>query len=309
MKNFILTTITIAVAITGSHAQGKKVGNIYTFESDGNGFNTKTIFYDDGKEVVAFDAQFTPGVARQAIEFLRSKTKNPIKFLVVTHPNPDKFNGISAFKEAGAKVVMSALSARNMPQIHEYKKYYFVNIAKSFTDETYPHLPTADITFNDTHSLQMAGGGKVELKELGMSGISTNQTVASITTHNALVVGDLVHHHAHAWLEGPIVDGKPKFSSQNWIKCLEFIQQNYKGTVDVFGGRGDVDLLSKVVPAQIAYLNTAVKITKEYVNATVAAKAEIDYGKLQTIFEAKFPDYRLGYMIAYGAYGIAASVQ
>src|SRR5262245_36344102 len=68
-------------------------GKMYAYESDGNGFNTKNFFYDNGEEVVVFDTQFTPDLAEKSIAFLRTKTANPITYVVVTHPNPDKFNG------------------------------------------------------------------------------------------------------------------------------------------------------------------------------------------------------------------------
>ncbi len=70
---------------------------IYVFESDANGFNTKTIFYDNGTEVIAVDAQFTEDLAEKAISFFSERTQNLITYLLVSHPNPDKFNGISVF--------------------------------------------------------------------------------------------------------------------------------------------------------------------------------------------------------------------
>src|SRR5688500_2701692 len=80
---------------------------LITFESDGNGFNTKTFFYDTGREVIAFDSQFTPDQAQLAIAKLRAETNSPIRYLVVTHPNPDKFNATKVFQDDGARVVMS----------------------------------------------------------------------------------------------------------------------------------------------------------------------------------------------------------
>src|SRR2546430_2474126 len=75
-------------------AQSKAAQKMYVYESDANGFNTKTIFYDNGEEVVAFDTQFTPELARKAIDYLRTQTSRPLTYAVITHPNPDKFNGM-----------------------------------------------------------------------------------------------------------------------------------------------------------------------------------------------------------------------
>lgn len=307
LNQVVNTLIFICLATLSAFAQTK--GAIYTFESDGNGFNTNTIFYDDGKEVVAFDAQFTPALAQMAIDFIRSKTKSPVKYLVITHPNPDKFNGIPAFKAIGAKVIMSKLSAANLEAVHNYKKYYFVEVAKMFTNETYPSLPSADFTFDESYTLAMANGGKVVLTEIKKRGISTNQTIAFITKQNALVVGDLVHHQAHAWLEGPIIQGAATYNGESWINVLKYIQSNFKADVKVYGGRGTNGAVSTVIPQQIIYLQTAQKLVSEYVNTLGGDVSKADYAQLQKSFEKAFPDYSLGYMIAYGAYGIVASIK
>lgn len=305
---FIIATLVFTIMTTIT-TNAKSIGKIYVFESDANGFNTKTVFYDDGKEVVAFDAQFTEETAQKAIDFLRTKTQNPIKYLVITHPNPDKFNGIPAFKKVGATVIMSKLSANNIEAVHNYKKYYFVEMAKMFTNETYPKLPSADITFDENYEIKLVNGGKIILTELHKSGIATNQTVAFIETANAIVVGDLVHHNAHAWLEGPIVNGNTTYIGKNWIEVLKTIQKKFVGTTIVYGGRGEAGKLSVVIPQQIAYLETAEKISNEYLASIGGDKTKVDYAQLQKIFEKTFPNYALGYMINYGAYGIVSSLK
>ncbi|HEU0113953.1 MAG TPA: MBL fold metallo-hydrolase, partial [Thermomicrobiales bacterium] len=181
-------------------------GRLLIFESDANGFNTKTFFYDTGDRVVAFDTQFTPDLAKQAIAALRAVTDNPIAYAVISHPNPDKFNGIPAFQAAGAKAVASRATAEAMPGVQAYKKAFFVG-AGMFTDATYPALGAIDQSFSGTTTLDLGSGKRVELRELAQPGVSSTQTVAFIPEVNALIVGDLVHHRAHAWLEGGIVNG------------------------------------------------------------------------------------------------------
>jgi glyoxylase-like metal-dependent hydrolase (beta-lactamase superfamily II) len=87
-------TLVACASSGGLIRPGAPRGEVFAFESDAGGFNTRTWFYDDGQELVAFDAQFTPELARQAIAFARARTAHPIRTLVITHPNPDKFNGM-----------------------------------------------------------------------------------------------------------------------------------------------------------------------------------------------------------------------
>lgn len=313
MKNLLIISILILLNIPFLKANTfADTGKIYVFESDANGFNTKTVFYDDGKEVIAFDAQFTEQAAQQAIDFLKTKTTHPIKWLVITHPNPDKFNGIATFKKIGVKVIMSKLTAQNLKAVHAYKKYYFVEIAKMFTEATYPQLSTPDITFDETYELKTTKGNII-LKELKQSGVSNNQTLAFIKSSNALIVGDLVHYKAHAWLEGPIENGKTAYNAQNWLNVLKKLQKNYAKDITVYGGRGEAGNLEIVITQQIQYLEKATQITKTYIESLSGAtwaekKAKVDYKVLTQIFEQTFPNYGLSYMITYGAYGLVASL-
>ena len=84
-----------------------KVGTLEVFTSGADGFDTHSYYYDTGQEVVVFGAQFTPGLAKQVVAHIQARTASPIRYLVLTHPNPDKFNGARVFQALGAKVVAS----------------------------------------------------------------------------------------------------------------------------------------------------------------------------------------------------------
>jgi glyoxylase-like metal-dependent hydrolase (beta-lactamase superfamily II) len=119
-----LVTPAATVLVAPTHrasAAAASAGQLSTFENDEAGFNTKTFFYDTGEAVIAFDTQFTPEFAEQAIAYLRTQTANPLAYAVITHPNPDKFNGLTAFQEAGARVVASRATVEAMPVIFRGK--------------------------------------------------------------------------------------------------------------------------------------------------------------------------------------------
>src|SRR5215217_9146441 len=195
-RNFLIFTVvfmltTLAVALSPARAQeaspvtGADGGALYTYDSGEAGFFTKTYFYDTGSEVVAFDAQFTPELAEAAIASLREQTANPITYLVITHPNPDKFNGAPAFQKEGAAVIASEATEAAIPGVHDYKKAGFVGMGM-FTEATYPQQAEVDETFRDTMTLQLGDGKTVELAELSEPGVSSTQTVAFIPELDAL---------------------------------------------------------------------------------------------------------------------------
>lgn len=284
-----------------------------TFTSDAAGFDTHSFWLDTGREVVVFDAQFTEALAEKLIAEIRQKTKSPIRFVVVTHPNPDKFNGARAFQAIGAKVVASERTKKAIPGVHAYKKYYFVNVAKSFTEATYPAEAHVDITFRGDYELPLRGNTKVKLHELKHSGVSTTQTVAFVPQRNALVVGDLVHHEAHAWLEGGIVDGKPAPDLASWKKALDELRA-YRGAT-VYGGRGQTAKVEEAVCAEKEYLDRMNALIAKYVADLGPAKTELagpnageHYKKIAELAADEFPGYALPYMIEYGAYGLVNAI-
>lgn len=310
-----MKTKLFAVALTLATAAGASPKPaVYAFESDANGFNTRNYFYDTGREVVAFDTQFTPELAKQSIAFLKTKTNHPITYVVITHPNPDKFNGLAEFQKEGAQVIASRSTADAMAGTHAYKKYFFVQIAKMFTEATYPKLGTPDRLFEGTETLKLAGGHNVELRELARPGISSTQTVAYLPDVEGLVVGDLVHNKSHAWLEGGIVAGAAKPEIQGWIADLQELAQRYPATARVLGGRGAEMSLTDSVAFQVDYLRRAEKLVESYLAKLGARKDELKtaqagthYAALKVEFEKEFPGLGLSYLIEYGVYGLVNS--
>ncbi|MBK7963555.1 MAG: MBL fold metallo-hydrolase [Bdellovibrionales bacterium] len=319
MKTKTMMTMTLAattfssLACTSTQAlNSNPVGRIIEFKSGPEGFDTRTFFYEGSQEVVAFDAQFTPELARQSIQHLRTFTKKPISWLVITHPNPDKFNGASVFKkEEGTKIISSQATADAIPGVHAYKKYYFVNMAKMFTSENYPEPVSVDEVFKEQLTITLHGGEKIELKEFNRPGVSSNQTVALIPKRKALFVGDLIHDQAHAWLEGGIVQGKPAPQMASWISLLQDLQNDFSPGTKVFGGRGQTTTLLAGAEAQIAYLKKAKVLVRNYILGLGRQRVELaneqagaHYKKLAEIFAKEFPECSLSYMIEYGIYGL-----
>lgn len=292
---------------------GRELG---VFTSDSAGFDTHSYYLDTGREVVVFDAQFTEPLAEQLIARIRKETASPIRYVVVTHPNPDKFNGAGAFQRIGAKVVSSQATAQAIPTVHAYKKYYFTQVAKSFTDATYPPEAHVDQTFTGALDLPLEGGARVELRELKNAGVSTTQTVAYVPASRSLVVGDLVHHGVHAWLEGGIVGGQPRPDLASWQRALTELAQYPDATV--YGGRGGAAPVAQAVRDQAAYLTKLEAIVTQYV-ADLAAqgkKAELadpalsgaHYDAIMKKAQEAFPGYGLAYMIQYGVYGLVNAI-
>lgn len=306
---FALNTLA-ALALVANAAQA---GTLHTFTSDAHGFNTHSVWYDDGKEVTVVDTQFTPAYAEQLIADIRKQTRSPITRVIVTHPNPDKFNGLSSFHAAGVQSIASRATAAAMPGVDAYKRYYWVKIAKAFTDETYPKIETVKTTFRGTLKIKLKSGETLSLIELKNPGVSSTQTVVRIDKTGDLIVGDLVHDKNHAWLEGGIVAGKPVPDLAGWKADLKQLTTLGKGTV--YGGRGQFRRVSEVVPTQIAYLEKVESIVEAYIAQLGERKVELSdtakqsghYAAIQAEVAKAFPDYAMADLVGYSVYGLVNS--
>jgi glyoxylase-like metal-dependent hydrolase (beta-lactamase superfamily II) len=288
-------------------------GTLGVFQSDAKGFDTRTYWYDDGREVTVFDTQFVPALTAAMVAAIRKSTQNPITRVVVTHPNPDKFNGLSVLHKLGATSIASKATADAMKGVHDYKEYFWINIAKAFTTETYPPFEAVMQTFTGQQVIKLLSGETITLIELKNAGVASTQTVARIDATGDLIVGDLVHHGAHAWLEGGIVGGAAKPDIASWVDALGELKG--LGGKTVRGGRGDDAPVDKAVADEQAYLKAIDALVATYVRELGpraaelkdAAKSGEHHKALQAKAEAVFPDRKLPYLIGYGVYGLANS--
>jgi hypothetical protein len=67
-----------------------------------------------------------------------------------------------------------------MPGADAYKRYFWINIAKAFTEETYPKLEAVKTTYSGKQVITLKSAETISLFELTQPGISSNQTVVRI---------------------------------------------------------------------------------------------------------------------------------
>ena len=285
-------------------------GELHVFTSDAAGFDTHSVWYDDGREVTVVDAQFTPAHAEALLADIKRQSASPVTRVIVTHPNPDKFNGLSAFHRAGAESIASAKTAAAIPGVDAYKRYFWVKVAKAFTDETYPKVEPVKTTYSGTRVITLKSGETLTLFELKQPGVSSDQTVVRIDKTGDLVVGDLVHTRNHAWLEGGIVDGHPVPTLAGWKADLAELPKLGHGKV--YGGRGEFVPVKEAVAQQTAYLDKANAIVDAYLKGlgnrvgelSDPAKQGAHHKAIQAELAQAFPGYAFPDLVGYSVYGL-----
>lgn len=288
-------------------------GTLGVYTSGPEGFDTHTYWYDDGQEVTVIDTQFVPALTPAMIDKIQASTRSPITRVVVTHANPDKFNGLSVLHARGVESIASLRTTQAMPGVHAYKKYYFTQVAKTFTDATYPAFEPVRTTFTGRIEIRLKSGETLSLIELKNPGVALAQTVVRIDRTGDLIVGDLVHHKAHLWLEGGIEDARPRADLAGWKAALAELPLLAQGSV--YGGRGAVGQVSEAVTEAVTYLERAESVVASHMQATSAAdlkdpsKAAAQHAAIQRKLEGSFPTYGLSYLVGYSVYGLVSSMQ
>lgn len=285
-------------------------GTLHVFTSDAAGFNTQSVWYDDGAEVTVVDAQFTPSHAEALLSDVKAHSASPVTRVIVTHPNPDKFNGLSAFHRQGVESIASNKTASAIPGVDAYKRNFWVNLAKVFTEASYPKVEPIKTTYTGKKVISLKSGETITLIELKQPGVSSNQTVVRIDKSGDLIVGDLVHTRHHAWLEGGIVDGAPAPNLGGWKSDLNELLRIGRGKV--YGGRGEHISVKQAVGQQIAYLEKADAIVDAYLRRldkrtgelSDPSKQDAHFKAIQAEFVLAFPDYAFPDLVSYSVYGL-----
>jgi glyoxylase-like metal-dependent hydrolase (beta-lactamase superfamily II) len=307
----LATTAAMSLAVASSAA----AGSLGTYTSDDKGFDTHTYWYDDGREVTIIDTQFVPALTQAMLDQISKATKSPITRVIVTHPNPDKFNGLPLMHAMGVASVASKATADSMKGVHDYKKYFWINIAKAFTEDNYPKFEPVKTTFSDQTKISLKSGETLSLIELKHTGVASTQTVVRIDRTGDLIVGDLIHYKAHAWLEGGIVNGKAKPDLNSWREAVAELPLlvTDANKSKVYGGRGAVGTVVQAVAFERDYLAKADALVTDYVKQTPstelkdAAQAQKHHQALQAAFDKAMPGLALPYLIGYGVYGLLDS--
>jgi glyoxylase-like metal-dependent hydrolase (beta-lactamase superfamily II) len=303
-----------AALVSASLATPALAGKLHVFTSDAAGFNTHSVWYDDGREVTVVDTQFVPAIAQALVADIQKQTKSPITRIIVSHPNPDKFNALSVFHALGAQSISSKATADAMSGVDAYKRYFWIEIAKAFTDDTYPKVQAVQSTFSGKQTIRLKSGETISLFELKNPGVSSTQTVVRIDQTGDLIVGDLVHSNNHAWLEGGIVNGKATPTLAGWKAALQELPALSKGfqNAKVYGGRGDFLPVAQTVVQQTAYLTKADAVVDAYIASLGDKKAELldpakqgaHHAAIQAELVKAFPSYAMADLVSYSVYGL-----
>ncbi len=167
-----------------------------------------------GRDCVAvIDARYTPALASELLEEIRSVTDLPIRWVVNTHYHQDHTWGNSVFKEQGAAVVATAETR----DAFELYSPIYLDIYRGRGEEAF--APLADVRFVPPDTLFAGeaaldlGGVTVELRHFG-PGHTAGDAVVAVPKDRVVFTGGLLSNGYHPNL------GDPGADFDNWLRTL-----------------------------------------------------------------------------------------
>jgi glyoxylase-like metal-dependent hydrolase (beta-lactamase superfamily II) len=218
----------VAAFLLHSFAQAQTIGYYTSSEKT---FSTASYWVVGEAGTVLIDTQFLPKEGLDAVAMAERISGKKVTHAIVSHPNPDKFNGTEVMKARGIDVVSSQQVIYWIPSVHDIRLGWF---AKDFAPD-YPSEAAKPRVFGrKTTDVELAGLA-MRLHVLG-PGCSASHVVTQVG--DAVFVGDLINPDNHAWLELGTID--------EWLKRLEEIRaMNPKRIFPGRGKPGGVELIDK----------------------------------------------------------------
>lgn len=197
--------------------------HIYTAPTNAFYVNSFLIEGDDG--VIVVDTQFlvsSAGALRKSFEALAK----PLAAVIITHPHPDHYNGLSVFLEGlpVAPIYATRPTIDGIKATHAEKRAAWAPI---YGDD-YPKVNVLPNRVVDDERLVIAG---IELRMLDLGpGESSDVTVIHVPDADALLASDLIYSRCHPWLA--------ESRSNAWLRQIEDIDQRFGQVSRIFPGHG-----------------------------------------------------------------------
>ena len=163
----------------------------YAFTAEGDP-NTGIVVGDDA--VMVIDAQATPAMAQTVIEYIRTVTDKPIRYVVLSHYHAVRVLGASGY---GAEHIICSEATRELivergQQDYKSELQRFPRLFEAA--ETIPGLTWPTLTFGDRLSLWL-GKLQIEIIHAGR-GHTKGDTIVWLPEERTLFSGDLVEYGA-----------------------------------------------------------------------------------------------------------------
>jgi glyoxylase-like metal-dependent hydrolase (beta-lactamase superfamily II) len=238
----------------------KLTDHVYAFVAEGpeaeDGLGANSGFVVGEEAVLVVDSRYTPALASELLEAIRSVTDLPIAFVVNTHYHPDHTWGNSTFKEAGARIL-------SCPETDAYIEKYspaYLDHYRRRAPGIYQMLKDIRIVLPDSivDSQITVDLGKVSVSiECVGAAHTAGDCIVSLPEGAVLFTGGLISNGYHPNL------GDPGMNLGRWLSTLD--RWEGEGFRYVVPGQGRVGA-SDLIGEQKGYIEKLREVCREAIS-------------------------------------------
>jgi glyoxylase-like metal-dependent hydrolase (beta-lactamase superfamily II) len=182
------------------------------------GFTSNAGFVVTKAGTVVFDTLGTPSLGFALLQAIRKTTKQPIRYVILSHYHADHIYGLQAFKDHTHATIIAQQKAYDY--IHSLTAEQRLAqrrqaLAPWVNQNTRVVAP--DITFSDRLTLKL-GGVAFRMIYAGPAH-SPSDIMMLVEPGSVLFAGDIVQNHRIPAMDGPDVD------TANWLRGLETVRK------------------------------------------------------------------------------------
>jgi len=155
------------------------------------GYRMNMVFVVGTKSVAVLDSGYYPAMAKEMIAHIKDITPLPIKYVINSNSQPDRYLGNDAFREIGAEIVTSEKEALRMKENgNNYAMMLEMVMKFKEKDIKLPEKPSRIISRNTT--LDLGGGVKLDI-HLHKAGHTPQPLIVHVTSDNTVYAGDILY--------------------------------------------------------------------------------------------------------------------
>lgn len=289
----LLTSALVLASLTGPAVSAEAPQTVGTFTASEKGFFANTFWLEGESGLILIDVQFLNSEASNLIAAIEKTGKKP-SAVMITHPHPDHYNGLTTLTKRYGKLPVYATQATidGIKATTEKKREFWLPTygkdypsTTIFPDQVLPEKGNVTID-----------GIEFVVDELG-AGEASSITVFYQPQSQKLFVGDLSYPHMHPWL----AEGR----SNQWMGQLAYVLREYADTKVVYPGHGKAGSL-KQLNNQLSYINTFQTLVRDR-HASKGLTTD-DKNTLNSKMKTMFPGYQLDGLIGWNSDAVATEL-
>lgn len=205
--------------------------------AENKGYRMNMAFVVGADAVAVLDTGFYPEMADDMVNHIRNVTDKPIKFVINSNSQADRFFGNQVFKQLGARIMAHPKEIQRM-EANTSNYMQFIESSMKFKDASVkaPLLP--DLPVDKNTQLSLGGGVNLNI-EFYKAAHTPSPLIVHIPGDNVVYAGDILY-------SGRLLAIAPGGNIRQWMETFDYLKK-FKGATFIpgHGKTGTLDAFTK----------------------------------------------------------------